>query len=363
MRVIRAAAIWGLLATSWAGCAAREHRAAPASGAPAAPPSDAAAAAPDAERLPDASAPLPEAAPRDSAPPMDAPSDGDAGDAGPDSSDATAPRDAAAGSDGAVVANPEPLSSRLPSASKRCPIMSEGTVEILGVHVVLSIGQRIAGTPRALVLYYHPTGVTQQPASMALGAELGEQLLREGGVIAAQQESSTIGESTGTSDWYTGDFAVADEVVACAHAQLNIDPSRIYAAGGMGGGLHAGAMLYARSAYLAAVWINPGGVAYPAKAMLQEPRSLPALMAVYAAGASEVVIDFGLLSRQFTSSIAAGGGVAVQCPHPAAQTRPPAELFAAGWAFLKAHPFGVTPKPYAGGLPASFPSYCKLARN
>jgi len=38
----------------------------------------------------------------------------------------------------------------------------------------------------------------------------------------------------------------------------------------------------------------------------------------------------------------------------------PAPLQTAAIQFLLDHPFGVTPKPYAGGLPASFPSYCTV---
>ncbi|MDH5676058.1 MAG: hypothetical protein OEZ06_28305 [Myxococcales bacterium] len=33
---------------------------------------------------------------------------------------------------------------------------------------------------------------------------------------------------------------------------------------------------------------------------------------------------------------------------------------AAQWEFLKAHPFGVDPGPYASGLPANSPSYCQI---
>jgi hypothetical protein len=38
----------------------------------------------------------------------------------------------------------------------------------------------------------------------------------------------------------------------------------------------------------------------------------------------------------------------------------PPELVAAQWQLLKDHPFGVTPEPYMGKLPSSFPSYCKI---
>jgi hypothetical protein len=34
----------------------------------------------------------------------------------------------------------------------------------------------------------------------------------------------------------------------------------------------------------------------------------------------------------------------------------------AQWQFCKDHPFGVTPDPYAGGLPSSFPSYCTVIK-
>ena len=30
------------------------------------------------------------------------------------------------------------------------------------------------------------------------------------------------------------------------------------------------------------------------------------------------------------------------------------------WTFMQDHPFGIAPEPYAGGLPAGYPSYCKI---
>jgi hypothetical protein len=75
-----------------------------------------------------------------------------------------------------------------------------------------------------------------------------------------------------------------------------------------------------------------------------------------------VVIDFARTTATFVADIAAKGGFAVQCDHGGGHCASPSAMKAAQWTFLKAHPFGVTPKPYANGLPASFPSYCKIIK-
>jgi hypothetical protein len=48
----------------------------------------------------------------------------------------------------------------------------------------------------------------------------------------------------------------------------------------------------------------------------------------------------------------------VDCNHGGGHCGAPANDIAAQWQFCKDHPFGVSPDPYASGLPSSFPSYC-----
>jgi hypothetical protein len=57
------------------------------------------------------------------------------------------------------------------------------------------------------------------------------------------------------------------------------------------------------------------------------------------------------------------GGFVVNCTHPKGHCQAPAELQTAAWQFMKDHPYGVGESPYAkAGLPASFPSYCKIVQ-
>ena len=91
----------------------------------------------------------------------------------------------------------------------------------------------------------------RRPRSALMGAEVSE-ITGEGGVVASFSTSTAMGTDTGDAVWYTGDFAMADQILACAVQQLNIDTRQIYTAGCSAGGLQAGAMVCSRSSYLAA---------------------------------------------------------------------------------------------------------------
>ena len=53
------------------------------------------------------------------------------------------------------------------------------------------------------------------------------------------------------------------------------------------------------------------------------------------------------------------GGFAIECDHGGGHMIP-SDAGAAAWKFMQAHPFKTNSSPYASGLPAAFPSYCKL---
>jgi hypothetical protein len=117
-------------------------------------------------------------------------------------------------------------------------------------------------------------------------------------------------------------------------------------------------MAYGRSGYLAAIMPNSGGSLVTT---LQDPSHVPAVITAHGAmGSDVVVIDFATTSNSLCTNIANKGGFAVDCDHGGGHCASPSALKTAQWTFLKAHPFGVTPLPYEGGLPASFPSYCKI---
>jgi poly(3-hydroxybutyrate) depolymerase len=168
--------------------------------------------------------------------------------------------------------------------------------------------------------------------------------------------------NTGDAVWYTGDFAMADEILACAVQQLNIDPRRIYTGGCSAGGLQAGAMLYGRSSYLAAVMPNLGGTLL--SFTLEDPSHVPAIITTHGAPSTGggVIIDFTRASMIEDKDVVSKGGFAVDCDHGGSSCNAPAADVAGQWQFCKDHPFAVTPEPYAGGLPSSFPSYCTIIK-
>ncbi len=189
----------------------------------------------------------------------------------------------------------------------------------------------------------------------------------EGGVFASFTTSTAMGTDTGDAVWYTGDYAMADQILACAVQQLNIDTSRIITAGCSAGGLQSGAMLYGRSSYLACAMPNSGGTV--GNFFMFEDKHVPSLITTHGGSADMVVISFAMSSATEDMSVASAaagssppGGYVVDCNHGGGHCGAPANDVAAQWQFCKDHPFGVSADPYAGGLPSSFPSYCTVVK-
>jgi len=76
-------------------------------------------------------------------------------------------------------------------------------------------------------------------------------------------------------------------------------------------------------------------------------------------GVDQVFVDFYTASRAWTQDMKNKGAFAVDCNHGGNHTIP-AAVVPSGWRFLKNHPFNVSPEPYAGALPGSFPTYCTI---
>lgn len=241
--------------------------------------------------------------------------------------------------------------SMLPTAKEPCPMMVTGSVMMLGIPVNLTVGPK--------------SETSKGPIYIAWGggAPNGrDEILAQGGVIAAIMGSNKQGTDTGNGTWFTGDYETADQVVACAVEQLNVDVRRIWTGGHSSGGLQAGNMAIIRSGYLAAAVPSSGGISpRPGLTTWQDPNHAPSVMTMHGAmGKDVVVIEFATASLNLDMLLAAKGGFAIDCDHGGGHEGPPPPLRAAAWEFLKAHPFGVDPKPYAAGLPANFPSYCRV---
>jgi poly(3-hydroxybutyrate) depolymerase len=190
-----------------------------------------------------------------------------------------------------------------------------------------------------------------------MGTQINE-ITAEGGLVASFSTSTSMGSNTGDSVWYTGDFAMTDQIVACAVQQLNIDTRKIYTAGCSAGGLQAGAMVYSRASYLAAAMPNSGGIvfAFPS----DDASHIPSVITTHGGTSDMVVVSFSQTSMTLDNDIAMKGGYVIDCNHGGGHCGAPANDIAAQWQFCKDHPYGVSPNPYASGLPSSFPSYCTI---
>ena len=238
-----------------------------------------------------------------------------------------------------------------------------------------------AGTPGPkkgpLVFHWHGTGGQGKdvessrfgPENAGLPTEVRNEILAEGGIIISPTDSEAVREGDDVTFflgvWYTpGDFKMADVFAACAVEQHNIDPRRIYTTGCSAGGLMAGVMAFHRSSYLAASVPNSGGVAVPGMERFEDTKHIPALMTMHGNPTDDnVFIVFADSSKTAYTTLAKAGGFAVNCDHGGGHCAAPKDLKLAMWQFMKDHPFGVSPEPYANGLPASFPSYCKIIKN
>jgi hypothetical protein len=268
---------------------------------------------------------------------------------------------ASAGS-GAMTGEPlEPTSGadpKIPAVNGSCPMLANGPVKVGAATVTMWLG---TGTsPGPIMIYWHGTGGVAATAIGELDPGLVADIMATGGLIASM-ESGGQGNPIDWGVYTTGDYEIVDQIVACAVQQLHIDTHRIYTGGASAGGLAAGTMAFARSSYLAASNPNSGGVApWPGLATLQDPSHVPASLTMHGGDADMVVISFGQASLDMDTALAAAGGFEVDCNHGGGHVAAGGDLKKAGWELMKAHPFGTKPSPYAGGLPAGFPAYCKI---
>jgi poly(3-hydroxybutyrate) depolymerase len=131
----------------------------------------------------------------------------------------------------------------------------------------------------------------------------------------------------------------------------------VFATGCSAGGLFTVAMLQQRSAYMAAGASNSGGSSFPSGF---QNAHIPSLMTIHgAAGVDVVGIDFSQASATADMAFKAKGAFLVNCDTGGIHCGG-GGLSGEIWQFFKAHPFGVNPEPWKGGLPAGFSSQCKI---
>jgi len=277
---------------------------------------------------------------------------GASGAAGKGGTDGGAGTAGAAGAGGTGGGGTDPP---IPPPPAMCPTIATGNISVLGQQVRIWTGP--AGMKGPMVFYWHGTGGQPTEAQSGLGPGLAE-IQASGGVVASFSTSTMMGTNTGNNVWFTGDFAMADIILSCAVQQGLVDPRQIFTAGCSAGGLQVGAMVYGRSSYLAAAMPNSGGVSGLGYMMQDAHR--PAMVSTHGGPGDVVIISFPESTKRMNTDLRAKGSFVVNCDHGGAHCGSPGPVKAAQWKFMKAHPFGVTPSPYAGGLPADFPTGCTI---
>lgn len=264
------------------------------------------------------------------------------------------------GSAGTGVFTSDPV---IPEPMGECPEFTTGNQTILGMETDMVVGA-IGAVKGPLLFNWHGTGGTGTGGLRQIPQSVQDDITSRGGIIIAPNDNETVRSGQDVTFvlavWYDGaDLDYADHLVACAVQNHNIDPRQIYVTGCSAGGLMTGVMALTRSGYVAAAAPNSGGVSTPTW-MLGDPSHVPPIFAMHGGDNDNVIINFGDSSRALGDQIVGAGGFFVECNHTVGHCRAPADLYEKAWDFMKAHPFGVEPEPFAAGLPSDYPEYCSI---
>ena len=158
---------------------------------------------------------------------------------------------------------PAPMGSTdpmIPQVAGECPAWQSGTITFMGLGGIdLEVGA-MPSTPSApMVFDWHGTGSTSGEYAF-MAADVFAGVMQEGGILVSFQDTTGGDGLSGTAIFGESDFALTDELLACAIRDRNVDPRRVYATGCSAGGLFSVAMGIVRSGYMAAVASNSGGV-------------------------------------------------------------------------------------------------------
>lgn len=246
----------------------------------------------------------------------------------------------------------------VPEVAGDCPMFAGGVITFMGLGgITVAAGAKPASATAPFVFYWHGTGsFAGEYSGMAAAVAAGVQ--QEGGVLVSFDGSSGGDLLSGTAIFGAGDFDIGDQLLACAVRDHNVDPTRVFATGCSAGGLFSGAMGAMRSNYIAAVAPNSGGLTTPVQ--FQNPSWAPALMTIHGAPGVDVVgIDFSNSSATADMAYKQRGAFVINCNHGGGHCGG-GGLAGDIWNFFKNHPYGTTPSPWAGGLPAGFNSACMI---
>jgi poly(3-hydroxybutyrate) depolymerase len=183
-------------------------------------------------------------------------------------------------------------------------------------------------------------------------------LADEGAIVIAPESSgsayewSSFGPGAGNAD-----LLLFEDLLACAADQWNVDMDRIYSTGMSAGGLWTSYMTMWESEWLAATAPLSGGVNSAVYRQPDEP--IPVLLTWGGAGDVYGTFSFDVANREFSADLLADGHFVAHCIHNEGHN-PPTGSAGMVWRFFQDHPKGVSPDPWADGVPSGMPSYCGL---
>jgi predicted esterase len=251
----------------------------------------------------------------------------------------------------------------VPKPTGVCPELTEGIVTFKPAGKTRDV--QIWISPEAarsldgpLVFYWYGTGGAPAQAEAGLGASTIAAIKALGGIVAAPVHDP----AAGIWPWYLVagtqelDLEVADEVLACAIEKVGVDLRRIHSVGFSAGAIHTVQMGYRRAGYLASVVSYSGGQQAPIPD--QDQTNKFAAMIFHGGPSDQVVVSFQMVSERYQAEMKMAGRFAFICNHGKGH-QIPTDALPSVWRFLQDYPFGVTPSPYASGLPAGFPAYCE----
>lgn len=277
--------------------------------------------------------------------------------------------DAAPDGGGGETSVPDGPAPPLPSPSGTCPAFVNGmaTFTVNGEERQAKIWideDASAAKDGPLILYWYGTAGSpdqvEKNVVSGTGALLPEGVARitgAGGIVVAPVHN--MADSV-TFPWIQAngaDLPLADEIVACAEQEAGIDDRHIHSLGFSAGALFTAQLSYARSSYLASVATYSGGGGSPDTN--EDPSNKFAAMILFGGMSDMLVLNFGDQSQTYYDDLTAAGHFAFLCNHGGGH-RIPDGAQASVIQFFFDHPYGTDPSPYAGGLPAGFPSYCTL---
>ncbi len=155
---------------------------------------------------------------------------------------------------------------------------------------------------------------------------------------------------------YNVDIVLFDDLLTCVTEQFSVDPNHVHLTGMSLGGLMTGTLISTRSEVIGSTAPLSGGFMTPP---MDETLPLPTLVVWGGENDTSNGQDFHQLAEEMMDTLVERDHFVVGCNHGMDHVTD-ATFWPYVFQFFTDHPQGVTPEPYADGLPALFPAYCAI---